>query len=318
MKPPANIRIEDLQYFVTVADHGSLTRAATQLYTSQPLVSQRIGRLERELDTTLFRRVPSGVELTPSGETLLSSARELWENWSVAHARVRDAASATENTLTIGFCLAPAPGLLTGITDALTQIPADIHLRSHRVAWSDRFGGLFDGMTDVTIQHHRSADHRRCSEAPLYEDGWVVVVSSCHRFATRSGIDVSELDGEHLVTLPDSVLPLRLIENAPVLSCSLKISRPNYNVLEELIEDVAIGCGILLLPASLGHQYRRSDIIPIPVTGLEPIEVTIAWRSSDTRDTIKSLVRASNFAASQLSSVSPIETLNVDRESRAG
>ena len=62
--------LRQLHYFITCSEKGSLTRAAEELYTSQPHVSQVIGALESELGVKLFRRTGSGIELTREGESI--------------------------------------------------------------------------------------------------------------------------------------------------------------------------------------------------------------------------------------------------------
>ncbi len=62
--------LRQLEYFSACARCGSLTRAADELYTTQPHVSQVIAALERELGVRLFRRTGSGIRLTDEGERI--------------------------------------------------------------------------------------------------------------------------------------------------------------------------------------------------------------------------------------------------------
>src|SRR5436309_14437705 len=71
-----------LEYFVTVVDEGSFTRAAEVLHVSQPGLSHQIQALERELGGPLLGRLPRKVRLTPAGRTALPHARA-----SIAHAQ---------------------------------------------------------------------------------------------------------------------------------------------------------------------------------------------------------------------------------------
>src|ERR1700704_6183421 len=72
------MELADLRAFVEAADHGTFTAAAADLHTTQPSLSRRIARLERELGGTLFdrlnRRAP---RLAPLGEASLPHARHL-------------------------------------------------------------------------------------------------------------------------------------------------------------------------------------------------------------------------------------------------
>ena len=65
------VNLELYRVFYTVARCGSLTKAAEELFISQPAVSQAIRQLERELGTTLFHRVHRGMELTKQGGELI-------------------------------------------------------------------------------------------------------------------------------------------------------------------------------------------------------------------------------------------------------
>ena len=69
------LRLEQLRYFVTVAEEGQMTRAARKLHLAQPALSQAIAQLESELGIDLLVRHARGVTLTPAGETFVPKAR---------------------------------------------------------------------------------------------------------------------------------------------------------------------------------------------------------------------------------------------------
>ena len=62
------IQTDDITCFLAVVREGSFGRAASSLLVSQPAVSDRIARLERDAGAPLFRRSTRGVTLTPAGE----------------------------------------------------------------------------------------------------------------------------------------------------------------------------------------------------------------------------------------------------------
>lgn len=67
----------DLPFFLAVAEHGTLARAAAMLRTDPTTVGRRIRRLERALEVRLFEHAPSGHALTPQGERLREKARAM-------------------------------------------------------------------------------------------------------------------------------------------------------------------------------------------------------------------------------------------------
>lgn len=71
--------IQDLQYFLTVCDYRSITKAAEVLHISQPALSRRIQYLEDECGVKLFIRGRRFVELTQAGEHFSINARRIVE-----------------------------------------------------------------------------------------------------------------------------------------------------------------------------------------------------------------------------------------------
>ena len=60
--------LRQIRYFLTVAELGNLTAAASQLFVAQPALSRQIAQLESELGFALFDRNPRGVTLTSAGK----------------------------------------------------------------------------------------------------------------------------------------------------------------------------------------------------------------------------------------------------------
>ena len=73
------ITLQQLQYVLTIAQEGSITKAAHVLYKSQPNISNAIHELEEELQIQIFKRTPNGVLLTPEGEEFLIQADAIIE-----------------------------------------------------------------------------------------------------------------------------------------------------------------------------------------------------------------------------------------------
>ena len=66
-----------LRYFLTVADEGSITKAAARLHVSQPALSMQLAALEDELGHKLFERCARGIALTEKGSALKRRADDL-------------------------------------------------------------------------------------------------------------------------------------------------------------------------------------------------------------------------------------------------
>lgn len=74
------MRLVQLEYFLKIAECGSITKAAQELYVSQPSLTKSIANLETEYDIKLLDRTPKGVCLTPKGREFLLYAQDVLDS----------------------------------------------------------------------------------------------------------------------------------------------------------------------------------------------------------------------------------------------
>lgn len=85
------MEMKELRYVVTIADCGSISKAAEQLYMAQSSLSQSLNRLESELGARLFVRTGGGVHLTGAGEIYVRNARQMLRQYQQVKAELREA-----------------------------------------------------------------------------------------------------------------------------------------------------------------------------------------------------------------------------------
>jgi DNA-binding transcriptional LysR family regulator len=90
----ARIDWEDVRFFAALVRHGSLSAAARALTVKHTTVARRIAALEQELGTTLFKRRPTGYELTAAGRSALEAA-DAMESAASALSRLEPAKALT-------------------------------------------------------------------------------------------------------------------------------------------------------------------------------------------------------------------------------
>lgn len=97
------VNLELYKVFYSVAKHGSLTKAAEELYISQPAVSQAIKQLETQLGTPLFNRKHRGMELTvQGGELIFPSVEKALQLLEGAENKLTELNESATGTLRIG------------------------------------------------------------------------------------------------------------------------------------------------------------------------------------------------------------------------
>lgn len=71
------MQIQQLTYFVAIAEQGSINRAAEKLFVTHPNLSKAISNLENELKVRIFNRTNKGVALTDEGKKLYQYVRTI-------------------------------------------------------------------------------------------------------------------------------------------------------------------------------------------------------------------------------------------------
>ena len=116
------MQIQQLRYFLAVAEVRHFTRAAAQLQVAQPSLSKQIAALESDLGTSLFSRARGNVTLTSAGEALLPLARRILADVDTARREVQDLTGLRRGRIRIGA----TPSLLGSLlADALARFHAD-------------------------------------------------------------------------------------------------------------------------------------------------------------------------------------------------
>lgn len=120
------MELRQLRYFVAIADHGSLSRAARVLHVAQPALTQQLQQLEVELGTQLLHRTAQGVISTDAGKTFYEHAQAILKQvedakWAVAQA-VGKPAGAVALGIPPSVSGAVALPLLTAVRQAYPEI----------------------------------------------------------------------------------------------------------------------------------------------------------------------------------------------------
>ena len=146
------MNLRQLEYFVAIADVGSVTAAAERLYVSQPSLSQQIAALEQELGGQLLERLPRGVRLTAAGQSLLPEARAAIRHADRGRHAVRTALELEAGQLEVAVTTSTAAGILPTALRAWQQRYPEIEISlleyPHRRAFVD---AVRDGAGDIAV-----------------------------------------------------------------------------------------------------------------------------------------------------------------------
>lgn len=97
-----NQNLSSYRIFYAVANAGNISKAAKELYISQPAISKSIQKLEESVNVRLFDRSSRGVTLTPEGELLYAHVKSAFETLSLGEDKLRRSIELGVGHLTIG------------------------------------------------------------------------------------------------------------------------------------------------------------------------------------------------------------------------
>jgi DNA-binding transcriptional LysR family regulator len=120
--------IHQLTIFRTVARHLSYTRAAEELYLSQPAVSQQIRTLEQALGVYLFERSGRGIVLTAAGQELVEQAERLLALFSETATVVREIQALKRGNVLLGATISAGTYLVPPLLGVFHTRYPEIHV----------------------------------------------------------------------------------------------------------------------------------------------------------------------------------------------
>lgn len=97
------MNLNQLKYFITVAEYQNFTLAARQHFISQTAVTQQIQALEEQLGIKLFDRARRPIALTLAGQVFLIEAKAICERMNLAIEKTKEAATGLVGSLRIFF-----------------------------------------------------------------------------------------------------------------------------------------------------------------------------------------------------------------------
>jgi DNA-binding transcriptional LysR family regulator len=265
-----------LRAFVTLAEHLHFGRAAEALHLTQPGLSRQIQTLERQLDARLLERDRRNVALTAAGRQLLEDAVPLLEAVNATRQRVARSARGPRR-LVVGFRAGVIP---TPAIAALCELDPELVVDVKRLEWDDQEVNLLGGHVDIAYVRQPITE-RGLRLIPLYHERRLVALRRDHPLAEADELWQSDIAAErHLRYLQ----PLRP-GGTPIRS------------VEEKLEHVAAGHGIIVLPLSATRHYTRHDVVYVPVVDAQPDQVFLAFVAQRESELLADFVAAATAAA---------------------
>ncbi|MFC8429006.1 LysR substrate-binding domain-containing protein [Streptomyces sp. NPDC057253] len=184
--------LRQMEYFLTVVEEASFTRAAEILHVTQPALSHQIKALERSVGGALLERLPRGVRLTPMGRAFRPHAEVAVRGAAQARRAARAAAGAEGGELHIAAVHSVAVGVLPDVCARWSAEHPGVLLHLHEYATSEALEEAVErGTADLAVGP--APAHRPATVVPVGEEEIVLAVPFDDRFAGRTTVTLPEL-----------------------------------------------------------------------------------------------------------------------------
>ena len=199
--PVAGYTLRQLEYFVAVAEVGTVTGAAARIHLSQSALSTALSDLERTLDVQLLvRHHARGVTLTPAGDQLLTVARRLLADADDLQAVAQELGGGLGGGLALGCFSVLAPYVLPDLHAAVAKEHPQLRLETSDEQLDELQTGVLDGRLELALGYDLDLD-ARLERVPLFSVRPYVLLAADHPLADRDEVALRELAEEPLALL---------------------------------------------------------------------------------------------------------------------
>jgi len=192
------MELRSLNYFVRIAELGSITRAASHLRLAQPALTRHVQRLEEELGVALFTRANRGVRLTEAGEKLLESASRILRDVERTGDEIRAQDAHPSGRIILGITPTLCPILVPELFARMRQDFPRVELKVMHAGMVRLEAFLIDGRVDVALLSELSRSRLIVSTRLAEEEMVLVTQPEARRSSATGGI----VSGEELSRTP--------------------------------------------------------------------------------------------------------------------
>lgn len=274
------MEVRELTYFRAVAEELNFSRAAARLGIAQPPLSRAISQLERRLGVRLFDRDTRQVTLTEAGTVLLVEAAHVLDAVAAATHRTRRAGSS--------LVVTAKPGVASSLLrEVVAAYPGSAEVLVSGLG--EQVDLVRTGRADAALvgSPHRRSDRHGLDSEPLAAESRVAALPAGHALASRTTLTVADLAGYPMPRLRQTEPDDRDYWTGQFVP----VPGPVVSDGSQLLEVVALGQAVALIPASLATSNPREDLTYLPVTDADPYVVSIIWPAGSRDRALAAFVR---------------------------
>lgn len=183
---------KQMQYFISVVETQSFTKAAEECYISQSAISQQIKALEEELDVQLLIRNKRSFTLTPAGEYFYKHCKEILDEVNQLCQKTKEIED-DQNVLKIGYLRGyhgqEIKETIIEFSSLYPQVSIDLKRGNHE----ELYNYLISGEASLVMSDQRRSFHEDYINYHLLHMDCYIEISKDHPLSKREYVDVNDL-----------------------------------------------------------------------------------------------------------------------------
>jgi len=270
------MRIEQIIYIVEVAREGNITKAAQNLYITQPSLSNAITALEDELGIKVFERSRNGTKLTKIGESIVEHAQTIINEIT----EINNLAKLNRTSYQDRFCIVTTPifsrDLTLNILQDLKQTFPNINVQIHEDFIENIINRVYNLIDNMALLIYSSkiknvvqqdCQRKSLNLQVLHRDDLHVFMRKDHPLAKAASLSMSQLADHDIAIRVSHTYKSEEDYNEPIFSSS----RGHYCSLQDLysLKRLVFDFGYVAILPTVCYQgdfhYKIGEIVAIPL-----------------------------------------------------
>lgn len=260
-----------LKVFYTVALRLNFTKAATELYITQPAVSKHIQELEETYKTKLFERNGSKIALTPAGKILLQHTKNIFEIYREIDFDMSSFRNERQGLLRLGSSTTISQYIISPVLARFHQKQQDIKVNLLNGNTEQIENALINKEIEIGIVEGQSKN-QSIKYVPFIKDELVLVCNTKNPLVKQNEISLKDLKSMKFITRERGSGTLEVIEYAlkqvGVKLTDLQIEMQLGNT--ESIKSYLLNsdCFAFMSIHAVGKELKNNELIVLDVENL--------------------------------------------------
>ena len=286
--------LSQYRIFYAVAKAGNISRAAKELYISQPAISKSISKLEDSLNTVLFTRNSRGVQLTDEGQVLFEHTRDAFEELAKGEQELKRIREFNMGHIRIGVSNTLCRFIMVKYLKGFIEQYPHIKITIESQPTTQTLSMLEQQRIDIgLVVEQKSSRNMNFIPVMDIEDIFVATPSYLENLRLREGADTDVFQSGNLMLLDKNNITRHYIDD--YMTCNEIIANNLLEVttMDLLIEFARIGLGIgCVIKEFVKEDLDSGRLVQLKLdTPIHKRNVGFLWQSSRTSKALDTFIR---------------------------